>query len=174
MIFSLKGNLIALIFVLTVVSFHYSYGQVKKVQSGIVYYFTQYVEWPADKQQGDFEIAVLGDDDIVRHLQDMAKVRKVGSRKIIVTNIGDISEAQNSSIVFLPKSRQNQLSSIMSFTMANSILLVSEGDQVASDGACIGFILKSGKPAFEINTASVAASNLKVSAKLTSLGTVVK
>jgi hypothetical protein len=172
--FLIRKSIILTLFFICIFSFSNGFGQVKKIQSGIVYYFTQYVEWPADKQQGDFVIVVLGSDDITAHLAEMAKVRKVGSRKIVVKEINTISEAQDASIVFLPASMKSQLSSVMSYTMANSILLVSEGDKIASAGACIGFVLNAGKPGFEINTASVQSSNLKVSAKLTSLGTVVK
>ena len=88
-----------------------------------------------------------------------------------MTNAQDAKDAH---ILYLPQSMQAIINPTLSFTKKENILLVSEGKGTAKEGACIGFVQKNGKPSFEINTETLAASSLKISQKLTALGTVVK
>ena len=150
-----------------------SYGQVGKVQSGIVYYFRSYIEWPAAKQAGDFEISVLGATDLTDYLQTLAKVKTVGSRKITVKSVTSISEAKGSHILFLAENKLDQFDGAAEIAKSNNILLVTDKNGYGKKGAGINFITKDGKPSYEINQSMVNACELKVSSKLTDLGSVI-
>lgn len=149
------------------------HAQDAKIKSGIIYYFTKYVEWPAAKSSGDFIICVLGNDDIKPYLDALASAKTVGTRKIVVKTINSVSEAKNANILFLPQSKNDQFANAASIAKQYNCLLVTETDGYGRKGAGINLINKGGKPSFEINESATTACKLKVSSKLTALGTVI-
>ena len=79
-----------------------SFSQTKLVESGIIHYFTKYIEWsPKHQNSTDFVISVLGKDEITEHLRGMASVKKVGAKSIVIKEINSIEEAEGSQILFL-------------------------------------------------------------------------
>lgn len=164
----------ALFGILTIFSFQINLlAQNAKIKSGIIYYFTKYVEWPANKSTGDFIICVLGNDDIKPYLDALASAKTVGTRKIVVKTINSVSEAKTANILFLPQSKNNQFSNAASVAKQYNCLLVTETGGYGKKGAGINLITKDGKPSFEINESATSACKLKVSSKLTALGIVI-
>ncbi|MFY0686637.1 MAG: YfiR family protein [Cyclobacteriaceae bacterium] len=161
------------LFCLTLLSYA-SYGQGAEIKSGIVYYFTRYVEWPASKQSGDFVINVVGNDEITSHLQTMSKAKSLGSRQIVVREVGSVSDAKNCHILILAGDKLDQFNTAALTAENNNFLLVTDAQGYGKKGAGINFITKNGKPSYEINQTSVNKCGLKISSKLTTLGTVIE
>lgn len=143
-----------------------------KIKSGIIYYFTKYVEWPASKSSGDFIICVVGNADIKPYLDVLAKAKTVGTRKIVVKTVNSPSEAKSANIIFLPKAKNSLFGTAVSIAKQYSCLLVTETDGYGRKGTGINLVTINGKPSFEINESATSACKLKVSSKLTALGTV--
>lgn len=150
-----------------------SNAQVAEIQSGIVFYFTKYVEWPASRQSGDFVISVVGDDEITSHLQTMAKAKTVGARKIVVNKVATADAAKGSHIIFLAPNKAGQFGTATQLASSQNALLVTNSKGYGKKGAGINFITKNGKPSYEINQGAISSCGLKISAKLTALGTVI-
>ena len=140
-----------------------------KVHSVFMYSFTRYVQWPAEYNQGDFEIFVFGDSPIVEELNEMAKSRKAGDRTIKVTKISSASEIRKCNMLFVPDSKGNQLDKVLSAVGTQSIMVISESNGAGMQGSDINFVIKDGKLAFELNQAAVSKKNLKVSMELSRL-----
>ncbi len=140
-----------------------------KVHTVFMYSFTRYVQWPAEYNQGDFEILVLGDSPILDELKEMAKSRKAGDRTIKVTKINSPSDIKKCNMLFLSDSKAGQLDKVLNTVGTQSILLVSESNGAGMQGSDINFVIKDGKLAFELNQAAVSKKNLKVSTELTRL-----
>jgi len=149
------------------------FAQQEKVQSGIVYYFTRYIEWPAEKSSGDFVIATLGADAMVSHLETMASAKTVGSQKIVVKNVSSVNDASDAHILILGDKNLFDLSKALGLSKARNVLVVTDESGYAKKGSGINFIVKNGKPSYEINMTSIERAGLKVSSKLTALGTVI-
>ncbi len=164
----IRGILAFCVFLFSVSQTH---AQTEKIQSGIFYYFTTYIEWPPAKSTGDFVITVVGNDPIVSHLKDMAKAKRVGSRPIVVKQSSTIQAASESHIIFLGNDKLSQFSTALAVAASKNILLVTDMDGYGEKGAGINFFIKNGKPAYQINNGAIASCGLKSSSKLTSLGT---
>lgn len=135
-----------------------------------MYHFTKYMEWPANKQSGDFIIAVVGNSSIYNHLVEMSKVKKVGARKIVIRKYSDVASVTNCHILFLSTSKSLQLNSAMLKAKKSHALIVTEKNGYAKRGAGISFVTVGGKPKFEVSESSIQKNGLKVSAKLVQLG----
>lgn len=144
-----------------------------KVESGLMYYLTKYIEWPASKKSGDFIIATVGSSNIDPFLKSLASSKTVGTRKIVIKKVNAFSEAKNCHILFLPKKKTGEVASAGDLGKSNNILIVTEGSGMVKKGAGVSFTDKGGKTGFEINPAAIKSCGLKVSSKLLDLGTVV-
>lgn len=140
-----------------------AFAQSYKLHSVYMYSFTRYVEWPAEYNQGDFEILVLGESPILENLKEMMASKKVGDRSIKVTKINSPSEIRKCNMLFIPADQSAQLAAILTKTASQSILLITEGTGMGTKGSDINFITKDGKLAFELNQAAATKHNLKIS-----------
>lgn len=140
-----------------------------KVHTVFMYSFTRYVQWPAEYNQGDFEIMVLGDSPILDELNEMAKSRKAGDRTIKITKINSPSDIRKCNMIFVPDSKAGQIGKVLGSVGSQSIMVVSESDGAGLQGSDINFVIKDGKLAFELNQAAVSKKNLKVSIELSRL-----
>jgi hypothetical protein len=166
----LRFSLLLFIFFLSsAVSFaqEYTYHKV------YIYNFTKYIQWPVDKQKGEFIIGVYGKSSMTKELETMAANRLVGSQKIVVKQIDGITEAADCHVLFIPSSKSSNLSALKSQLDGKSILFITEKNGMAKEGSDINFILVDGKLKYEMNKASLEKSGLKVMPDLVKLAILV-
>ena len=168
----LRGINILLLTALMYMSTGNAFGQEKEIQSGIVYFFTKYIEWPANQQSGDFNIYVLGSDEITAHLKKLATVKKVGTRAIVVKEVASLEQATGAHILILTNSKSNMFTNALRKAKSEDFLLVTNKNGMAARGAGINFVTKNNQPSYEINAATMSDCGLKFSSKLSSLGSV--
>lgn len=134
------------------------------------YSFTKYIDWPEEKKQGDFIIAVVGDSEIVPLLEEMAEIKKVGNRNIKVVQLEEIKKGNFFHILFIPSERNQEFNSIKGVVNNQPTLLVTETTDMAKNGSMINFKDVNGKLRFEVNTETLEKSGLKMSQELTRFG----
>lgn len=136
-----------------------------------IYNFTRLIEWPADYRQGNFVISVFGESPMYGAIQSMAQEKgKVNNQSIQVQKINSVSGIGNSHILFLPKDKSGQLGNILTNLGDKRVLVVTDGDGLAKQGACISFIKDAGVLKFEISKSNIEKQGLKVNKDLISLG----
>ena len=149
----------------------YAVGQEQsQVQSAYIYHFTKYMEWPAAKQSGDFVIGVIGDSPITPYLKSLAASKKAGMQSILIKEFSAVSKVTNCHILFLSSKKSYELLSAIIKGKELSALIITAKAGYGKKGAGINFVTVGGKSRFEINESSIAASNVKVSAKLIQMG----
>ena len=57
------------------------------IQASIIYRFTKYINWPANKKSGDFVIGVVGDSPLYDDLKNFMDNKTVDNQKIVVTKL---------------------------------------------------------------------------------------
>ena len=134
------------------------------------YSFTKYIEWPEDKKQGDFVIAVLGDSEIFPLLEEMAEIKKVGNRKIRVVKVEEVKKGNYFHILFIPSEENQSFNAVKTALIDQPTLLVTETKDMAKKGSMINFKDVNGKLRFEVNTQTLENSGLKMSKELTRFG----
>ncbi len=163
-----KKNLISCALVLLVGA---SYGQTQNYQTYtlFMYSFTKFVQWPPEDNNGDFEIAVLGESPILSELKTMAEKKRGGSRPIHITKINALSEYKKSHIIFVSPDWSAKYPEVVTKIGDAPVLLVTEQATGANKGAVNFVNNKEGRLAFELNQTDLAKHHLKASAELTRL-----
>lgn len=137
-----------------------------KFHTVFMYNFTKYVKWPENATQDKFVIGVVGRADIVPHLEQMASTKNVNGKPIEVRIFNSASEVSQCHMLFLPKEKSSDLSSLRAKLAQKPTLIVSEKNGLGKEGSDINFVIDNGRWKFELNEAATAMHQLKVSSEL--------
>ena len=145
-----------------------------KVHANIIYRFTKYIDWPADKKSGDFIIGIVGDSPLYDELKSLSANKTVGAQKIVVVKMSPSASAYNCHMLFISEEESNSLKRIATLTAGAATLIVSESDGLARKGSCINFITVDERLKLEINKGNVEQRNLRIASELLELGIIIK
>jgi len=143
--------------------------QNEKVQTAFIFQLTRLVDWCQEGKQGNFVIAVYGDDNkLLTELQTL-QGRKVVEQTIVVKKFSNLSEIERANIFFISKSRIDELSTVINKLGSSCSLVISDKSGAAKQGAAISFIEVDGKVQFEINKGYADRYSLKINDQLIKL-----
>jgi hypothetical protein len=145
-----------------------------RVQTIYIWNFTKYIQWPANYQEGDFVIGVLGNSPIIPQLRGLANSKKVvGDQRMVVKQYRTPANVDKCHILFIPNAESKHLAEVKENLKNSATLIVTEKNGLALQGSIINFILMGGKWRFELNLSEVDKAGLKVSNQLTRVAVVV-
>ena len=144
-----------------------------KTKAAFLYHFTRYIQWPKTDSTEIFNIGVLGDRAITRPLEEISRLKDVGGRQIIVTQLDSIDQCGPCHILFIGKSEKKNLGEIIDYLKGANTLTVSDIKNAAKKGACINFLTINGKIRFEINRRALKRMHLTASSQLLKLAIIV-
>lgn len=146
-----------------------TYSQQSKFKAIIMYNFTKYIEWP-NISNNEFIISVLDNEELSDELKNIAKVKGVGTNKLIIKDILSIDEVSHCQIVYIPQNKYKELANCIAKSGNQNVLIVTEMDNGCKNGAGINFITNEGKISFEINKNNITKRKLILSGQLLLLG----
>jgi len=149
----------------------------RDVKAAFLYHFTQYVEWPAaafESPESPVILGVLGDVAYLQLITASAGGKSVGGRPIVVREIRSPSGAVGCHVVFVGASQAAAVPAIVRAVGASPVLTVSDAPEFAKAGGAVGFVVKNGKVAFQVNVKAAGRAGLKVSSKLLRLAEIVE
>jgi hypothetical protein len=143
-----------------------------RAQSLFIYKFTKYINWPEEKQTGDFRIGVFGNSPIFQELQLMASLKKGGNdQNIVVQEINPDTDISDFHLIYVAASKSRQINSISEQVSNQPVLIVAEREGMARRGASISFlILENNVLKFEVNVDKLDEQKLIISEDLLKLG----
>ena len=144
------------------------------VEANIIYHFTKYIDWPADKKSGDFTIGIIGDTPLYDELKSFMANKTAGGQKIVVRKFPPSATAFNCQILFISEDGSGSFKKIATGTVGVALLLVTETEGLARKGSCINFVLVDERLKLEINKNNIAQRNLGIASELLQLGIPVK
>lgn len=176
--FNSKGNRVLLFFILAIDPSFFS-GPVRHdidyaVHANIIYHFTKYIDWPPSAKTSDFIIDVVGEAPVYEQLRKTTNGKKVGSQPITLKKFSSSGDAFNCQILFISDDVAGSFKKIVSNTLNEPMLLVSESKGLAKKGSCINFRIVDDKLKLEINKNNILERNLKIASELLQLGVEVK
>ncbi|MDD2550403.1 MAG: YfiR family protein, partial [Bacteroidales bacterium] len=101
-----------------------------KMQTAFIYQLTRLIEWCPEGKEGNFVIAVVGDEPDLLHQLSALRVRRVGNQQIEVKSYPDVSEVDKANILFVPENLFEQITQIAQKAEGACTLIIS--DQVGS------------------------------------------
>ena len=144
--------------------------QDEKFKALFMYNFTKYIEWPANKQSGDFVIGVVGGSAIIDELNAIAERKTVGSQSIKVKQISASDDVTKMHIVYVPEGKSADAEALAGKVKGKGVVLITDKPGFAQSISGINYIKQDGKPKFEVSNKHLSEEGVKVSAQLLSLG----
>lgn len=144
-----------------------------KTKAAFLYHFTRYIKWPEIDSSEIFNIGVLGDRKIIGPLEEISRLKNVGGRKIIVSQLDSVEQCAPCHLLFISQSEKKVLTEIISHLKGSHTLTVSDIRNSAEKGVCINFVTVGGKLRFAINRQALENMHLTASSQLLKLATIV-
>jgi hypothetical protein len=141
-----------------------------KLKAAFLYNFTQYFDW--DIAGGDFVIGVLGSSPITDQLEQIAKIKTVKDKRIVIRQLESVGEIGACHILFVASSSSAPLSAVLE-KAGRGTLTVCERNGYGARGAPINFIIVDNKLRFEANLKAINAAGLRASSQLLKLAIIV-
>ena len=148
----------------------FTQSNIYKIHSLFLYNFTKHVQW---KDFGEsFTIGVFDSDIAMNVIKENFAGKKIAGKEIRIINILEIADANQSQLVYMPKSNKDKILNMFEEADKDNTLFVSEDDLV-DQGFPISFVLKGTKFGFKVSKKNLEAGGLKISTSLLSLAEVV-
>jgi hypothetical protein len=151
-------------------SLHVCHAQSEKFKALFMYNFTKYIEWPASVRQGDFVIAVLGNSPMTKELEIIAGKQKVGAQNILVKTFNSVNDIDYCHILYVPSSKSASIAQIIEKISGKSILIITDKEGLASQGACINYVSDGDRIKYELNKKNIEKRGMIVNSSLVTLG----
>ncbi len=148
-------------------------GQDEKFKALFMFNFTKYLEWPVEKQSGNFIIGIYGNSNILSELSVIAQKRKIGNQTMELRKIYTFQEARNCHILFIPHNRSAHLNEILKEIGKASVVVITEAPGMAEKGSGLNYIITNGNLNFEISKKHLIQQEIKVNPALLTLGVLV-
>lgn len=137
------------------------------LKAAFIYNFTKYIEWNTPVSD-NFIIGVLGPSPIYESLMDIAMLKKVNDKLIVVKHFYNPDDITYCNILFVAKNAASTPTDILD-RVARGTLTISEETGFAAQGIAFNFVVNNEKLKFEVNTKSLNAAGLKASSQLLKL-----
>lgn len=141
----------------------------QQVEAVFLYYFSQFVDWPAGAFSGassPIVIGVLGNDPFGGALDQAVAGERVNGRPILVRRLKSVADTTGCHIVYISSSEAPQLPQILDALKGRNVLTVSDLDHFVQSGGMIRFVLIDQHVRLSINPQAAQAAGLKLSSKL--------
>jgi hypothetical protein len=138
-----------------------------------IYNFTRYFEWPAESKNGDFVIAVVGDNQLHSELANIVEGRMVGNQRIVVQNHRNANDVSNCHILFLAENPSRRMNNVVEQMNGFPTLFITSLDGATRNGSVINFIVRDQTMRFELHRSNAAVKGLQVDSRLDNLAIVV-
>ena len=137
--------------------------------------FTRFIVWPPDAfHGGPFTLCVLGETPAQPHLERLAHERQLKDRRVEYRKVRPADDLTACNLLFIGGGERARLRQEIQRVSGHPVLTVADTDGFAKEGVIINlFFDEDGHVRFEIGSAELRKSGLKVSAQLLRLARMV-
>jgi hypothetical protein len=148
-----------------------------EVKATYLFNFGRFTTWPQSATATDgrsFSVCVLGHDPFGPTLDATMAGETIAGRPVVAKRIAKSTETTGCRIVFVSRSEEPQLPSILEAAGAAGALTVSDLPEFAARGGMIQFVSQDNRIRFEVNLTAVERANLLLSSELLKVATAVR
>lgn len=143
-----------------------------EIKAAFICNFTKFVEWPHEVFASDstkLVIGILGMDPFDDTMERVIRGRQPKRMGIEVKRFRSAAEIDQCHVLFISRSEENRLTSIIRRIGKTPILTICEAEDFLPAGGIIRLFSRQNKVRFEINPAAAAQVGLMISSKLLKL-----
>jgi hypothetical protein len=149
-----------------------------RIKAAYLYQFGRYVEWPAKafaNANAPFVIGVLGQDPVTADLEQIARIKKVQDRPIVIRRFASAADVRPCNILYVPAAVSPEVQSeLIRQTAGQAILLVGDSSDFLDRGGIVQFSVEENSIRVAIARKAADREGLKISAKLLQVARVVE
>ena len=145
------------------------------VKSAMLYHFAKFTKWPKGvftNADAPFRICVLGQDPFGSDLDSLVN-HQIRGRDIVTTRLRSVQHAKECHLLFIAKSEEKRLQSILKALAERSILTIADMDRFAHLGGIIHLKIANETIRFEINIAFAQQVGLTFSSDMLMLADII-
>lgn len=142
----------------------------EQIKSTYVLNFIKFTEWPAEVTAGgNLTLCVVGSSVLSGELLSLDGSKVEGGKLHVIQYAYTDSKLNSCQAVFIGESEQRHFVSIIKALGDSHALSISDIDDFAEKGGCIGLRHRDNKIVFEVNLTSVRKSSLRLPGQLLNL-----
>jgi hypothetical protein len=149
--------------------------QKEKLQTALIYQLTRLVEWCPEGKQGNFVVAIVGNEPALLNELLALQVRRVATQQIEVKNFATIADITKANILFVPESLFDKVDQIAAKAGGSCTMIISDkyGSARRGAGADISLVYNTrvSKLELEINRGNMRNKGFNVNDQLYNLAT---
>ncbi len=132
----------------------------------------RYVEWPRERIPNGtpLVIGVYGADFVSDQIRDVVGGRKINGRDVVVKSCATIQEIAGCHILFVSRSEEPRLSSILGKVRGDPVLTVGECDSFITKGGIVNLRVVGTEVVVELHEKNARRSSLKIDPRLNNFG----
>lgn len=135
-----------------------------------IYSFIRYVNWPADLNNQDFKVAVIGDYKVYEELNKLLANRKNNNHNFVVTFVKKATDYSGfNHIVFVDAYQNTKMDALITTLGQQNTLVIAEVEGATQKGAMINFVPRNGTIKFELSRQNIESQGLSVDSRLASM-----
>jgi hypothetical protein len=136
------------------------------MQANFLYQFALNNNWPTETRKGKFVIGVMGSQEVFQQLREKYNAKPIGSQVLEIIPISEANMDQFCHVLFVDKSKKNDLPRIMKDVRERSTLVVSNWDGALQTGASINFKTIDGSIRYELSQSAMEAKKITPGQKI--------
>ncbi len=141
------------------------------VKAAFLHKFFSFVEWPEGtfaRPDTPVRIGVIGDDEILADLQELARDRARDGRPVTVVKIAPNEAPSGVHILYIRQSNAARMADTLS-SVPEGVLTVADADSAHPKGSVMSFFLEDDRVRFGISTEAAARQRLRLNSRLLSV-----
>jgi len=135
-------------------------------KAALIHKIAKFVHWPTQAFPGSSSpicIGVLGDDPFGNDLEQALEGKQLHGRPLTIRRIQAVSQAKECHVLFISRSEEEHIESILATLTDVAVLTVSESKGFINHGGIIKLV---GSTQFEINSGAMSRANLRIGSDL--------
>ena len=139
--------------------------QIDSLKANYLEGFMDFVRWDGKIESETATIGVIGSQDLVTHLQQVAQ-RKAKGRQLVILRLKPNDPIQGLNILFVGRGNRANWPALVKTCQNERILLVGDENDFLKAGGCIEFVLQRNRLRFRVDTDNAKRCGIEVSSKL--------
>lgn len=136
------------------------------INANFLYQFANNCNWPPEAKKGKFYIGVLGNTDVFEATKEKFGSKPVGAQIIEVAALTSVPTTQFFQILFIDKSKKNELAKAIKDLKNKNTLIVTNWEGALEQGAMINFKAVNGSIRYEMNTVAIEEKKITPGVKI--------
>jgi hypothetical protein len=141
----------------------------RQVKAAYLYKFAGFVEWPEGsfaRPDAPLQIGVAGNDALAEQVEQMVAGRSINGHPIVVHKLHRGEALAGLHILFVGALERAAAAELLAAARGQSLLTVTDSDEIAALGSMVNFVVADDRLRFQVALKAVAASRLRISARM--------